>query len=133
MALVTAWNEVGKVGKPIAAMLAAFYSKRKYFSVARPTLVPSTLNHAAQASSVTVALASTARLVAVALSPATLTFTMTNWNTAQTVQVSVPNNNVVGDSSNETVTLRATSTDAAFNNLAGPNITVQVQDNDMVR
>mgnify|MGYP001808039812 CR=1 FL=1 len=86
-----------------------------------------------QSSSATVALASTATKATVDLTPASLTFTAANWNTTQWVDVSVPNNYVVGGSGVETISLLATSTDAAYSNMAGPSITVNAKDDDVVR
>lgn len=70
---------------------------------------------------------------AVILAPASLRFTATSWNTTQFINVSVADNSALGDSGTEVLSLRANSTDAAFRGLAGPNVTVYVADNDVVR
>ena len=59
-----------------------------------------------------------------------LTFTTANWNTAQTVTVSSEHDD---DTEPDTVTLthRATSTDSAYDNLAGDSVTVRVADDDV--
>ena len=62
-------------------------------------------------------------------SPATLTFTPQNWQTAQTVTVTVGND---ADTANDTVTLThsATSTDANYQGITISSVTVTVNDND---
>ena len=68
---------------------------------------------------------------AATVSPATLTFTPTTWNTAQTVTVTGVDD-AVAQSSDRSVTIShsATSTDAAYNGITIADVTVTVVDND---
>ena len=66
---------------------------------------------------------------AVTVTPVSLTFTSTNWATAQTVTVTAEHDNDADDESVD-VSYTAASTDAAYNNLAGDVVTVTVTDND---
>ena len=61
--------------------------------------------------------------------PATLTFTPMNWDTAQTVTVTAAND---ADTANDTVTLThsATSTDSDYDGVTVAGVTVTVNDND---
>ena len=61
--------------------------------------------------------------------PATLTFSTTNWNTAQTVTVTAGND---ADTTNDTVTLThsATSADSDYSGISIASVTVTVNDND---
>ena len=65
----------------------------------------------------------------VTLTPASLTFTMTNWSTARTVTVKAGND---ADTTNDTVTLThsATSTDTNYNGITIGSVVVTVEDND---
>ena len=64
-------------------------------------------------------------------SSGTLTFTTTNWSTAQTVTVTATNDT---DMTNDTVTLThsATSTDGNYNGIAIGSVVVTVEDNDKI-
>ena len=64
--------------------------------------------------------------------PASLTFTMANWNTAQTVTVKAGNDE---DTTNDTVTLThsATSTDPGYGGVTIGSVVVTVTDNDTAR
>ena len=64
--------------------------------------------------------------------PASLTFTRTNWSTAQTVRVTAGND---ADMANDTVTLThsATSADPGYNGIMIAGVVVTVTDNDVVR
>ena len=79
---------------------------------------------------VTIALASDDEAVAM-VAPATLTFTPTNWNTAQTVTVTGVQDEDAGDST-ATVTHTASSADLAWDNidLFFQNVAVIVEDDD---
>ena len=70
---------------------------------------------------------------AATVSPATLTFTPSNWNTAQTVTVTGVHDNV-DQSGNHTaiITHTATSSDAVYNTISIPDVTVTVVDEDTV-
>ena len=70
---------------------------------------------------------------AATVSPATLTFTTTNWNTAQTVTVTGVDDQV-DQSSDRSVTIshRATSSDTTYDQINIANVTATVMDNDMV-
>ena len=65
----------------------------------------------------------------VTLTPASLTFTTTNWSTAQTVTVKAGNDT---DTTNYTVTLShiATSTDSNYDGISSHVVVVTVEDND---
>ena len=68
---------------------------------------------------------------AATVSPATLTFTPSNWNTAQTVTVTGAHDNVdQGGNHTAIVTHTATSSDAVYNTISIPDITVTVVDED---
>ena len=77
---------------------------------------------------VTVRVAGHARTV-VTPTPASLTFTTTNWSTAQTVTVTARND---ADTINDTVTLThsATSTDSNYSGITIDSVVVTVEDND---
>ena len=77
---------------------------------------------------VTVRVAGHARTV-VTPTPASLTFTTTNWSTAQTVTVTARND---ADTINDTVTLThsATSTDSNYSGITIGSVVVTVEDND---
>ena len=66
---------------------------------------------------------------AVTATPTNLTFTTSNWNTAQPVTVTAGND---ADTTNDTVTLthRATSTDSDYSGIAIADVAVTVNDND---
>jgi hypothetical protein len=61
---------------------------------------------------------------------ATLTFTPSNWNTAQTVTVAAVNDTAVEGPETANLTFSASSTDASYNNLAIAPVPVAVTDND---
>ena len=79
---------------------------------------------------VTIAVESGAPAAAM-VSPAALTFTPSNWNTAQTVTVTGVHDNV-DQSGNHTaiITHTATSSDAVYNTISIPDVTVTVVDED---
>ena len=81
---------------------------------------------------VTIAVESGAPAAAM-VSPAALTFTPSNWNTAQTVTVTGVHDNV-DQSGNHTaiITHTATSSDAVYNTISIPDVTVTVVDEDTV-
>ncbi len=62
----------------------------------------------------------------------TLVFTAANWQTPQTVTVQGVDDTLVDGSQPYNVLMATTSTDAAFNGLTGPAVTVQNSDNDLV-
>ena len=80
--------------------------------------------------SVEIAVASGTTAIAT-VSPATLTFTTGNWNTAQTVTVTGVDDNV-DQSSNRSATIShtVTSTDSKYNNVTISSVTVTVVDDD---
>jgi hypothetical protein len=61
---------------------------------------------------------------------ATLTFTPSNWNTAQTVTVAAVNDTAVEGPETANLTFSASSTDASYNNLTIAPVPVAVTDND---
>jgi Ca2+-binding RTX toxin-like protein len=62
-----------------------------------------------------------------------LTFTASNWNTAQTVTISGKDENIVdGDKAYQIITAAATSTDSNYNNVNPVDINVTNTDNDSV-
>ena len=68
---------------------------------------------------------------AATVSPATLTFTPSNWNTAQTVTVTGVHDNVdQGGNHTAIITHTATSSDAIYNIASIPDVTVTVVDDD---
>ena len=79
---------------------------------------------------VVIAIAGNADTVAT-VSPASLTFTMANWNAAQTVTVTGVNDSLdnPGDRRTATITHRATSTDTGYNTVTA-SVTVTVTDDD---
>ena len=82
------------------------------------------------AGDVTIMVTSDMRTV-VTVSPGTLTFTITNWNMAQTVTVTGIDDSL--DQSSDrgaTISHSATSTDPDYNNIAIPHVTVTVVDDD---
>jgi hypothetical protein len=62
-------------------------------------------------------------------SPATLTFTPANWNTAQTVTLTAVDDTLVEGTENSSVSLSTSSTDSRYNNLSG-TVAVTITDND---
>lgn len=80
---------------------------------------------------VTITLASNNSDVAT-VSPTTLTFAATGFNTSQTVTVSAANNARVDGVRAAQITLTTASTDAAFRNLTVPRVVVQVTNDDTV-
>lgn len=67
----------------------------------------------------------------VSLSPSPLTFTTSNWSTAQTVTVTAVNDAIDEPSpESTTITHTASSSDPAYNAVAGPTIIASVVDND---
>ena len=77
---------------------------------------------------VTIAVASSDTLAAT-VSSASLTFTTTDWNTAQTVTVTGVNDDAPGDRI-ATVTHAPTSTDTTYNSVSIDSVTVTVEDDD---
>ena len=80
---------------------------------------------------VTIAVASDTDTAAT-VSSASLTFTPTNWNTAQTVTVTGVNDNVdnPGNARTASLTHVPTSTDTAYNSVSIDSVTVTVEDDD---
>jgi len=66
----------------------------------------------------------------VTTTPATITFTAANWNTAQTVTSTAVDDDLDEDVENATITLSVASDEFAFNALADQTVTVAVTDND---
>lgn len=64
----------------------------------------------------------------VSVSPATLTFTSSNWSTAQTVTVSAVSDSVTETTQTGTIKHTASSTDTAYNGLSIASITATVTD-----
>ncbi|OUL34331.1 malectin domain-containing carbohydrate-binding protein [Nostoc sp. 106C] len=60
----------------------------------------------------------------------TLTFTPTNWNTAQTVSVAAVDDTAVEGTQTVNITHTVSSTDSKYNNLSTPNVGVTITDND---
>ena len=85
----------------------------------------------APASSVTIAVGGTTG-TDVTATPASLTFTTTNWNTARTVTVTAGNDT---DTVDDTVSLThtATSTDTGYGGITIAGVTVEVEDNDTAK
>ena len=68
---------------------------------------------------------------AATVSPSTLIFTPSNWNTAQTVTViAVDDNGAQSSSRRVTISHNATSSDGNYNNISIPRLTATVVDND---
>ena len=66
------------------------------------------------------------------VSPASLTFTAANWNTAQMVTVTGVNDDVVdGDQSFNIVTAASTSTDTNYSGVNTPDVAVSNSDDDL--
>jgi hypothetical protein len=63
-------------------------------------------------------------------SPTSLTFTPSNWNTAQTVTVSAQNDNVAEGSHTGTVSHSASSADPGYNGISIASVTANITDND---
>jgi hypothetical protein len=68
----------------------------------------------------------------VTVAPATLTFTPTNWNTAQTVTVTAVDDALVEGAHTGTIAFTVTSTDTAYNAITVPSVSVNIADNDGV-
>lgn len=64
------------------------------------------------------------------VSPNSLTFTNSNWNTPQTVTVTAINDSVVEGSHTQNITQTATSVDTSYNALIIPSVTASITDND---
>ncbi len=62
----------------------------------------------------------------------TLTFTTSNWNVAQTVTVTAPNDHIAAGDRNVAITHSAASSDSAYNNVAIASVTVALTDSDFV-
>ena len=73
-----------------------------------------------------------APVTAATVSPASLTFTTANWNTAQTVTVTGVNDSVDNPNNRRTVTVThtAASADAGYNSVSVDSVTVTVTDDD---
>ena len=67
---------------------------------------------------------------AATVSPATLTFTTTNWNTAQTVTVTGVDNTVARDTRRAVISHTATSTDVAYSGIIIDIVAATVMDDD---
>ena len=63
-------------------------------------------------------------------SPATLTFTSGNWDTAQTVTITAVNDDVDETGEGDTITASAASSDGNYNGISIGSVTVTVTDND---
>jgi len=68
---------------------------------------------------------------AITTSVSSITFTASNWNTAQTVTVTAVNNSKQDGTHTGTITHTATSTDTHYSGLAVNRVTVTVSDNDV--
>lgn len=64
------------------------------------------------------------------ISPSSLTFNGSNWNTAQSVVFTAKNNNIAGDSITATVIINSFSIDTNYNNLSNNSLRVLIKDND---
>ena len=69
---------------------------------------------------------------AATVSPATLTFTTGNWNTAQTVTVTGVDDDVDTADRSATISHSATSTDAKYNDITIASVTATVEDDDAI-
>ena len=65
------------------------------------------------------------------ISPSSLTFNGSNWNTAQSVAFTAKNNNIAGDSITTTVIINSFSIDTNYNNLSNNSLRVLIKDNDI--
>lgn len=63
-----------------------------------------------------------------AVSPASLTFTVANWSTPQTVSVAAINDAIAEGTHSATITHTAASSDPGYNGLAIPNVTASITD-----
>jgi uncharacterized protein len=66
-----------------------------------------------------------------AITPTTLTFTPTNWNTAQSVSVTAVDDSLVEGLHNSVINHSVTSTDANYNTVSVPAVTIGIVDNDV--
>jgi uncharacterized protein len=66
-----------------------------------------------------------------AVTPTTLTFTPNNWNTAQLVSVTAVDDSLVEGLHNSVINHSVTSTDASYNTISVPAVTVGIVDNDV--
>ena len=66
----------------------------------------------------------------VTASPATLTFTTSNWNTAQTVTLTGVDNNIIQHGRSAAISHTATSSDARYNSIDIDDVTVTVLEDD---
>jgi hypothetical protein len=64
----------------------------------------------------------------VTVSPSSLTFTTSNWDTAQTITVTAANDSLTESSQTGVIKHTASSSDAAYNGLTIANITAQISD-----
>jgi hypothetical protein len=64
------------------------------------------------------------------ISPSSLTFNGSNWNTTQSVTFTAKNNNIAGDSITDTVIINSFSIDTNYNNLSNNSLRVLIKDND---
>ena len=64
------------------------------------------------------------------VSPESLTFTSSDWNTAQTVTVTGVDDVLIDGDQSSTITLTPSSTDTNYNNLTPPTVSVTTTDND---
>lgn len=67
----------------------------------------------------------------VTVSPTSLTFTNTNWNTAQTVTVTAVNDDVAEGNHTGTIVHTATSNDSNYNGIGIDSVRVDIADNDL--
>lgn len=63
------------------------------------------------------------------VSPSSLTFTSSNWNTAQTITVSAVRDTLIEGSHTGTITHTASSTDSSYNQISLDAVTVTITDN----
>jgi hypothetical protein len=66
----------------------------------------------------------------VSIDSSPLTFTTVNWNTPQTVTVSVTNDSIAQGARSGSVAFTTTSVDSSYNGLSIPSINVSISDND---
>ena len=68
----------------------------------------------------------------VGISPSSLTFTSSNWNSPQTVTVSAVNDNVVEGIHSGSISYAATSADVVYNGISIAPLSVTITDNDLM-
>ncbi|MBI4238130.1 MAG: FG-GAP repeat protein [Deltaproteobacteria bacterium] len=68
--------------------------------------------------------------VGASVSPSSLTFTVANWNVAQSVGVTATDDSVVNGTRSATITHAVTSADVGYQGIAAANVSVSITDND---